>query len=233
MVQDQLTVWRAPQASRRERRSCQSDGLHAFGSNAGVSTRRARNFRGKVAAEILSPKEEKVRLNARSSTMGVDAFDPSGPVKHNAVTAPKHAAGTQMSKARRACPCACVDALDPNPCRPTAWMRWCLTARENKMVEFDGRECLPQVAFPLQRVGIDHNRLRVDLLASALACSRSRMIASSPTKPTTCRRRSITHGRALPTDSRRVVVPRCGECAVTWLIRGVRVDRDGVRRTRP
>ena len=34
--------------------------------------------------------------------------------------------------------------------------------------EFDGRERLPQVTFPLQRVSIDHNRLRVDLLGERI-----------------------------------------------------------------
>jgi hypothetical protein len=63
-----------------------------------------------------------------------------------------------------------MDALDPNPCRPTSlgW-RWCLTdARKQDRWEFDGRERFPQVAFPLQRVGIDHNRLRVDLLGERI-----------------------------------------------------------------
>jgi hypothetical protein len=63
-----------------------------------------------------------------------------------------------------------MDAFDPNPCRPTSlgW-RWCLTdARKQDGWEFDGRERFPQVAFPLQRVGIDHNRLRVDLLGERI-----------------------------------------------------------------
>jgi hypothetical protein len=63
-----------------------------------------------------------------------------------------------------------VDAFDPNPCRPTGlgW-RWYLAgARKQDSWEFDGRERLPQFTFPLQRVGIDHNRLRVDLLGERI-----------------------------------------------------------------